>query len=57
MYIQLTSLSYALIFVFFRKRHEELINKLDKQQESQKEVLQKLQSQYQQMQQKTMKAQ
>ena len=57
MYIQLISLSYALIFVFFRKRHEELINKLDKQQESQKEVLQKLQSQYQQMQQKTMKAQ
>ena len=57
MYIHLAWLSYALIFIFFRKRHEELINKLDKQQESQKEVLQKLQSQYQQMQQKTMKAQ
>ncbi|XP_045208841.2 prefoldin subunit 6-like [Mercenaria mercenaria] len=34
------------------KRHEEMIKDLDKKQESQKEVLQKLQSQFQQYQQK-----
>lgn len=38
------------------KRHEDLIKDLDKKQEDQKEVLQKLQTQFQLMQQKSAKA-
>jgi len=37
---------------FSRKRHDNLIKDLEKKQDSQKETLQKLQSQFQQMQQK-----